>query len=143
MTIRKAEFEHLLGTMSDKALSQLLKISTATIYRWRKEKHVKPFKLNSRWNPVVKWTPELDALLGTMSDPQLADKLGCKSFHIKERRKKLGIPKYNGWTEEDFKLLGTMSDKDAAKQMGRTITSVQAMRQRLNIPSYKSRKYRD
>jgi 5-methylcytosine-specific restriction endonuclease McrA len=42
----------------------------------------------------VNWTPELDALLGTMSDDNVAKIIGFTSNPVRDRRKKLGIPTY-------------------------------------------------
>jgi transcriptional regulator with XRE-family HTH domain len=44
-----------------------------------------------------RWTPEEDALLGTMSDNDLADRLGCLDGAVLTRRRQLGIPAFNSY----------------------------------------------
>ena len=48
------------------------------------------------------WTPEMDKLLGTMTDYEVGDELGCNKFSVRRRRQKLDIAAYGGfkWPKE-------------------------------------------
>lgn len=55
-----------------------------------------------------RWTPELDALLGTVSDPTLAKQLNCSSATVRNRRLTLKInpfdaPKWSPPAPRDHK----------------------------------------
>ena len=45
-------------------------------------------------NPKFRWTPDLDALLGTMPDASLATMIGVKPMTVTHRRKANGIPAF-------------------------------------------------
>ena len=105
------------------------------------------------------WTEDLLSLLGTMSDAEIARKLGISRERVRQKRSERGIKKYSGlsvearmkrdqasslrfWTNEELSLLGTMSDEDVALKIGLNLQKVfivSCMRNRLNIKSYKSK----
>jgi len=94
---------------------------------------------NYEWNNLDK-DPNVAPLLGTMPDPQLAEKLGIKEHRIRQARNKLGIPAfyeemyiYGEWTPENLAKLGKMSDNALAKLMGISSSSVSKKRQSLEI----------
>jgi hypothetical protein len=43
----------------------------------------------------VKWTPEIDALLGTMSDATVAGKLHCTELIVFNRRRRLKVKAFS------------------------------------------------
>ena len=49
----------------------------------------KAFQIPSQ-RPVRRWTPEEDALLGTMPDAKLAVRLHCGALAVRQRREALG-----------------------------------------------------
>ena len=75
---------------------------------------------------TVKFTEEIDALLGTMSDLRIAKKVGCSRVTVTKRRLALGINstrgqearKYASVLDSFADLLGTMSDSEIAKLAG-------------------------
>lgn len=90
------------------------------------------------------WTDEEIALLGTMSDIDLGEKLGVPKANVTFRRKKLGIAPFNAhksvitrpWTDKEIALLGSMPDASVAHVTNRALNSVQQMRHRKRIPAY-------
>lgn len=51
-----------------------------------------------------------DELLGTMSDPELAERIGCSVTNVNERRRQLGIPSYqsqNGLSGDEVRAIWT------------------------------------
>lgn len=89
---------------------------------------------------TVAWTPEMDILLGTMPDWEVAVKLGIHKGTVRLRRNKLGVPaRYPKvvWTPEMDTLLGTVIDKEAARRLGISKDSVFYRRRReLDIPPF-------
>jgi len=88
----------------------------------------------------IRWTPEKDALLGTMPDRVLGEKIGFSRSVICGRRYVLKIPpvmgKYFKWTPETEKLLGTALDEDVAEMLGTEKRRVRAKRCKSKIPQY-------
>lgn len=100
------------------------------------------------------WTPQNIALLGTMTDQEVADRIGGKADAIREKRLSLGIKAYKpqaspvkgkprpnfNWTEQAVALLGTKPDKLVAQELGLAITTVALKRRSLGIEGLKSRR---
>lgn len=88
----------------------------------------------------IKWTPEMDALLGTMSDQVVADELEVPRSCVRYRRRTLGVsaryPKVP-WTPEMEALLGTMFDWKVAHKLGIYKPSVRKRRIDLGIPAFR------
>lgn len=101
----------------------------------------------------ITWTPELDALLGTMADAKIAERLGVTRKSVSYRREKLGIPaSYDRerntppppmgghnkveLTSDILDLLGTIPDYKLAKKAGVSKKVILSRRQELGIPSY-------
>lgn len=90
------------------------------------------------------WSDEEIAMLGTMSDVDLAEKLGIPKANVTSRRHKLGIAPFNAhksittrpWTDKEIALLGAMPDASVAHMTNRALNSVQQMRHRMRIPAY-------
>lgn len=93
------------------------------------------------------WPPEHIALLGTMSDADVAASIGGKKEAVLAKRHALHIKAYKptnsvvkgkarpnfDWNEENVKLLGTMTDTELARKLGLAITTVGAKRRSLGI----------
>ncbi len=85
------------------------------------------------------WTPEDDTLLGTMTDGDLARRLGISLTAVAHRRRRLGIPIRFAhrlpWTPEADALLGTDTDTAIAARLGCSVATVCLRRQKLKIPN--------
>lgn len=101
--------------------------------------------------PIIRveydWTPENVALLGKMSDGDVAARIGGKADAVRHKRKTLkikpfkskhgltkGKPRINfNWTEEALNLLGTKTDKEIALLLGLSSSGVARKRRLLGI----------
>ena len=104
-TIFPLELYNLLGTMPDYILAEKFNSNKRTIARIRKEKGIKSYaeqtgnngrhKVGEAKGTVkgfyTKFTPEMDALLGTMSDKKLSEIINLSCAAIFKRRKRLNI----------------------------------------------------
>lgn len=101
----------------------------------------------------IEWTPELDALLGTMADSRIAEMLGAARKTVSYRRENLGIPAAYDRTrntppppmgghnkidlpQEIIDKLGTMSDQKLAKEAGVGKKRIMQARHKRGIPSW-------
>ncbi len=95
--------------------------------------------LARRWRYA--WAEESVALLGTMSDPRLARKLGVSPQTVLSERKRRGIASFRArgprveWTQERIDLLGTDTDRNVAEILGIGRASVALKRAQLGIPA--------
>src|SRR5439155_2849784 len=89
------------------------------------------------------WTAEQDALLGTMRDEQIAQRLHRTPAAVEGRRLKLGIFLPDElrarrapfkWTTRELSLLGRVSDDEAARRIGCTPAMAHKKRLKLRIP---------
>lgn len=94
------------------------------------------------------WSPENIALLGTISDAAVAERMGGKASTVMFKRQELGIKAYKApvshikgkkrpnfnWTEEALSLIGTMTDAEVAKRLGLSNGAVSLKRRSLGIP---------
>lgn len=100
------------------------------------------------------WSPANLALLGKMTDQDVADRVGGKADAIREKRLSLGIkafkpeaspvkgkprPNFN-WTEDAVKLLGTKPDKIVAQELGLAVTTIALKRRSLGIEGLRKRR---
>jgi hypothetical protein len=81
------------------------------------------------------WTKAEDVLLGTMSDEDLAKKLGRPKMGVSLRRQQFKIPVFAPqrvrWTPADDALFGRFSNEEIVRRLGRTILSVKGRRFRV------------
>ena len=85
------------------------------------------------------WTAESSALLGTMPDRHIAQKLGITPVMVAYQRKRLGIKQYaapSTWAAENDHLLGTKTDAALAKELGVPKHVVLKRRRALKIPAF-------
>lgn len=114
-----------LGASSNYQLAQDFKIPANYIAALRAKGGVpEPKVFRTRFEPLEEgiWTDETLALLGTMPDPALADRLGVSRFPVKKKRKELGIAPYQESypviTPEIAAEFGKSSDSIIAKRLG-------------------------
>ena len=114
-----------LGTSSNYQLAQDFKIPVNYLAALRIKVGVpEPKVLRTPFKPLDEgvWTDEALALLGTMPDPALADRLGVSRFPVKKKRQDLGIapyhPPYPEITTELAAEFGISSDNVLAKRLG-------------------------
>lgn len=140
----------LLGTMSDQDLAVKLGCKRAHVSGRRYLLRIPKYSHSIIPENEFVWTQAMDALLGTMLDQDLAEKLGCTAAAVRNRRRLLEIPGCRNpisaankveWTPAMDALLGTITDTDLAKLMGCSKSSVLTRRRQLGIPScYQSHK---
>jgi hypothetical protein len=82
-----------------------------------------------------RWTKEEVAVLGTMPDAIVAQKLNRTKQAIRMQRRLRGIapvaedlPKAKIWTAREEKMLGRFSDVELAEKLGRTVLAVACRR---------------
>lgn len=90
---------------------------------------------------TVTWTPEMDAVLGTMPDEQAAQALGVSKTLVAVRRRHLGKPSYKDkrnieWTPKMDERLGTAFDGDLAREWGISRSAVTLRRMTLGVPAH-------
>lgn len=95
------------------------------------------------------WNDAKIALLGTMTDAELARRLGIRHHLVLYRRLALGIPSFKNmkeyeWGKKDIRLLGTKSDQEVAELLGIAKTTVINKRRSLGIEAfaYHSKRWR-
>lgn len=68
------------------------------------------------------WTEKEEALLGTMTDVEVAEKIGRTKTAVTQHRLKMEVaafsPRSYSWRENDLALLGMMSDIKLAEKLG-------------------------
>ncbi|WP_152550536.1 hypothetical protein [Deinococcus sp. RL] len=86
---------------------------------------------------AVRWTPEMDAALGTLPDRDVAEQLGLSALTVSSRRARLGIPSYRSqhrdvrWTPEMDAALYAASARELAERWGVSVSTVKARRRRV------------
>lgn len=104
----------LLGTMSDWDLSKIIGIYERAVAEKRDELGIIPFDSNPDYErgshgPRYDWTPEKVAMLGTMSDRDLALLLDIHYSVVFNERNRRGIPSFGGskrnYEDFDFSII--------------------------------------
>ena len=95
----------------------------------------------------IKWTPDMDLILGTMTDNMASLALNVSIRSVSRRRQKQGIRSYNTpsptitWTLDMDLMLGRMTDRDVANSLFISRGAVDRRRKKLGIkPFYTTRK---
>lgn len=128
-----------LGTASDAAVARKLGIHFSSVSYKRQRLGILPFRPKGRPSPHAHdWKPRELALLGKMSDTEVAGKLGISTGTVAKKRAQLGIPasrlhRVYGWTEELLALLGKVTDREMARVSGFSVSAVQRKRSALGI----------
>jgi hypothetical protein len=112
-----------------------------------------PAAFSRHENHRIRWTPELDALLGQLPDKEIAEQMGCTRESVTYRREKLGIPrcpqqnfggvvgKMGGWNKkvlapDIIEMLGKMPDYRLAELAGVSKAAIAHARKERGILSY-------
>ena len=87
------------------------------------------------------WDEAMISLLGTMTDAELARRLGIRHHVVTYKRLSLGIPPFRSikqreWGQEELGLLGKQSDQEVAKLLGFAKTTVTNKRKSLGIEAF-------
>lgn len=126
-----------LATGSNYQLTKEFNIPASRVEALRAELCTpEPRLVRPRFVPLEEgiWTEEAIALLGTMSDPELADRLGVSRTPVKKKRKELGISAYQApfpeITPEIAAEFGKVSDSVLAKRLGVSASHIRRARLR-------------
>ena len=134
----------MVRTEAARDVQAALGVSEGVVWRWRRALGV-----SARNNPgtlraggrnpgyAIRWTPEMDALLGTLPDRAVAERLGVSPLSVSARRAQLGIPPYRSrhrdirWTPEMDAALYTAPARELAERWGVSASAVKARRRRV------------
>ena len=92
------------------------------------------------------WTPDEDALVGTMKDRDVGERIGRSESAVSDRRYVLGVAAFTKrkrrgkpitWTPAKERLLGTMPDGELARKLRCSPMAVFYRRKRLKIPAFR------
>lgn len=126
-----------LATSTDYKLMTEFGISVSRVKAMRTEHGVpEPKPIRPRFVPLEDgiWTDEALALLGTMPDPELADRLGVSRTPVKKKRKELGITAFQApfpdITPDTAAEFGAISDSALAKRLGVSTSFIRKARLR-------------
>jgi hypothetical protein len=129
----------LLGTDSDRAIGETLGLPLSAVWRKRRALDI-PSYYPSRSAPRgFRWQARHLALLGTMTDREVARRIGVSTTTVANKRSQLGIPAFMPrpprieWTAEKIERLGKLTDSQVAREMGVCTLSVRSKRQALGI----------
>ncbi len=89
--------------------------------------------------PRSRWTPQVKALLGTMTDRQLAGRLKFAVVTVWAARKRFGIPAFaprKTWTRREEALLGKHTDRYVERRLGRGLGTAILRRLALGIARF-------
>jgi hypothetical protein len=90
------EEDALLGTMPDKDVAERIGRTPTAVHAHRSDLGIPSFFMRKPPRKPPRWTPEKDALLGTMPDSVLARKLRCSPMSVFYRRRRLKIARFRG-----------------------------------------------
>jgi hypothetical protein len=133
----------LMGKVPDPELAKEAGLSIDTVAKERHRRGIPAFQFK---RPAVKWTPQMDKLLGTDSDRTVAAMLGIGRGSVMWRRACLCMPPYQppphpasrrDWIPSEIALLGTVPDRAVADALGTSVGCVARKRRELRIPPFK------
>lgn len=89
----------------------------------------------------ISWDAGMISLLGTMTDAELARRLGIPLYVVIYKRLSLGIPSFKNmkvreWKRNELGLLGKKSDEEVAKLLGMAKTTISNKRKSLGIEAF-------
>jgi DNA-binding CsgD family transcriptional regulator len=135
----------LLGRLPDVVVALRARVAAPTVAAERQRRGIKAFVPRG---PLVDWTPEMDALVGTATDAAVAAALGIGSGgSVAHRRHVLGIPAVGPggprprpmrWSRRALAMLGKAPDAEVAKRLGLTQSIVWKKRTELAIRAHRS-----
>jgi hypothetical protein len=98
-----------------------------------------PSYASTRSDPRLRdsWRSQALPLLGTMSDAEIAARIGVCAKSVFLFRRKQGVPTQTAaWSAEAEPLLGKVSDCEIARRLGMTSTAVLKLRRKRGIPPF-------
>lgn len=128
----------LLGKRTDKKLARCFMMLPQEIARKRKELGIPSLRDRQR----RKWTAEEIALLGTMSDLEVARRLGMSNDQARRMRVKQARAAHRKvhWTPEAVAMLGAMKDAEVAARLGISIHYIRQKRTKLGIKQFRPKR---
>jgi hypothetical protein len=144
----------MLGKQIDREVAQKIGISTMCVTMKRQQMHIPSFRKRKITNrpsrSLVDWTPAETALLGTMTDSDVAERLDLGANTVRLKRISLGIPpcgfhrrSAGVWTPKVLARLGNESSGVIARDIGVSRQRVDQKRKELGIPPLVTRKRRN
>ena len=115
------KWDHLLGTMSDTKLADLINCNVMSIKQRREKLNIPQLFEPPRKRSNIDWG-KWDRLLGTITDTELAKLIGCAKSTVKKRRDMYNIESFTkvqkiDWDKYDH-LIGRMSDRKIGELIG-------------------------
>jgi hypothetical protein len=135
------EMIELLGTDSDNAVAARLGVGRGSVAYKRHQLGIPPANPPPHEKATGhRWRPEELALLGKISDSELARFVGLTPSSISRKRQRLGIAPLQPtqpieWTPPMLERLGQVPDAQLAREVGISTTSCSLKRQDLGIPA--------
>lgn len=137
----------LLGKMKDTDLAKMLGINSPAVTAKRNALHIASVSQNRPFKRSQDWTKKETALLGTMPDKQVAERLNLGCGTVRQMRVALGIPPCghkltsgNLWSPTTIARLGKTTDREISKALGVSHQRVAQKRKALGIPPFQVRK---
>ena len=141
------ELVSMLGKAPDTEVARVGNMNFLTVRKKRISLGIRCYARKTKvWHY---WTKKEIALLGTMSDGDVALRIGQKKASVAWKRGKLGIPPFgksfvnkrppkafDAWTRREVSVLGTMTDADAARRLNLAHSTVHKKRVALGIPAF-------
>lgn len=141
-TLWTPAMDALLGSMSDRQLSNKISVSVANIAYRRRKLNIAKYIVST----PLEWDEQKMGMLGRSQDLNLAQMWHCDVEPVIEKRQALGIPAHYGprvWLESELALLGLLSNPKAAAKIGISATLVKNKLDELNIkPKFSAKKQR-
>lgn len=120
-----------MGAVADEVLARECGVAPATIADRRRRLGIPAHEQDKA---AVEWTAEMDAMIGTQPDGDLANIWGVSGEAVRRRRLKLGVPAGRAkveWTEGRLRLLAGEADNAvAAEKLALTVAAVKTARSR-------------
>lgn len=145
--VRGPELKRLLAAHTATELNELYRIGYATTAQLRAELGIpapRRKRRQARRDSPYFWTAEENALLGKLSDRDVAARVGVTPEAAKRKRLVLRIPAapsgYHRWTAYQLEILGKLPDRDVAARVGVSVKAVRLRRRRLGRRPPKARK---
>lgn len=139
-TLLKVEHQALLGTISDRSIASMAGVDHTLVRKRRIAAGIKPYNFGT-------WTPEMTAMLGTVSDEQIVARFNLRITPdaVAARRLSMGIQNITGktkkvvWSDAWLSMLGDVPDKDVADLVGCHVDTVAAKRRMIGKPKFTHR----
>jgi len=139
------------GTRHDREVAEHVGISTASVTSRRVRMKIAPFRKRAGKNRPRKsindWTRKETALLGKLTDQEVAEKLNLGHATVRLKRMSLGIPPCRSGSKrraqrspQVLERLGREADSAIAKDIEFTPQAVSPKRAALGIPPYQQKR---